>query len=184
MKHWKRILSALLIGAMALTLFAGCDKKVKVEDELFKQFSDYYQTLGRTLEQDPTNANAQKLLAYLQENCTSTSLSSYLNTGANRTAIKTNVFPVPSGMRAEYLVGWADVVPKPTSEYYKDPTQFAHEILTRICFDPMPQNIRFSNGSTSDPLDKTASYSFAQGEIYGYQYYLVVIYRGPAVTTT
>ncbi len=53
MKHWKRILSALLIGAMALTLFAGCDKKIKVEDELFKQFSDYYQTLGRTLEQDP-----------------------------------------------------------------------------------------------------------------------------------
>ncbi len=132
----------------------------------------------------PTNANAQKLLAYLQENCTSTSLSSYFNNSTNRNAIKTNVFPVPSGMRAEYLVGWADVVPEPTSEYYKDPAQVAHEILTRICFDPMPQNTKFSNGSTHDPLDKTASYSFAQGEIYGYQYYLVVIYRGPAVTTT
>lgn len=57
MKHWKRILSALLIGAMALTLFAGCDKKVKVEDELFKQVSDFYQTTGQTVEKSPDNSD-------------------------------------------------------------------------------------------------------------------------------
>lgn len=49
MKHWKRILSALLIGAMALTLFAGCDKKVKVEDELINQMADYCSTIGLTV---------------------------------------------------------------------------------------------------------------------------------------
>ena len=68
MKHWKRILSALLIGAMALTLFAGCDKKVKVEDELFKQVSDFYQTTGQTVEKSPDNSDAEKLMAYIETN--------------------------------------------------------------------------------------------------------------------
>ena len=70
MKHWKRILSALLISAFALTLFAGCDKKVKVEDELLDQMADYCSTIGLKVEKEKDNSIAETAFHFLSSRCT------------------------------------------------------------------------------------------------------------------
>ena len=114
MKHWKRILSALLIGAMALTLFAGCDKKVKVEDELFKQVSDFYQTTGQTVEKSPDNSDAEKLMAYIETNYAppTSSFSSASPFNSYMTSLRaTTVLPAVYGIGPTdyvyYTVGWS-----------------------------------------------------------------------------
>ena len=70
MKHWKRILSALLISAFALTLFTGCDKKVKLEDELFNQMADYGETIGLKVEKEKDNSIAETAFHFLSSRCT------------------------------------------------------------------------------------------------------------------
>lgn len=190
MKHWKRILSALLIGAMALTLFAGCDKKVKVEDELFKQISDYYQTLGRTVEKSPDNSDAEKLMAYVQANYAppTSSFSSASPFNSYMTSLRSNVvLPTVYGIGPTdyvyYTVGWSPAIPNPQSEYYKSSSGIVAKIMNDIFISASTRKITFNNTASGVKKGNTEYFSYAQGEVDGITYYLVVL-RCPAVTTT
>jgi hypothetical protein len=190
MKHWKRILSALLIGAMALTLFAGCDKKVKVEDELFKQVSDFYQTKGQTVEKSPDNSDAEKLMAYIEANYTppTSSFSSASPFNSYMTRLRSNVvLPTVYGIGPTdyvyYTVGWSPAIPNPQSEYYKSSSGIVAKIMNDIFISASTRKITFNNTASGVKKGNTEYFSYAQGEVDGITYYLVVL-RCPAVTTT
>ena len=188
MKHWKRILSALLIGAMAITLFAGCDKKVKLEDELFNQISDFYQTRGRTVEKSPDNSDAEKILTYVQNNYAtsgSKSLLSYMQfklKPASRTVLPT-VYGVTSTDYVRYTIAWCDIIPNPKSEYFKSATGMAANIMHDAFLASSPQNVMLENTTTGVVWEKTEYLSVTQGEIDGYPYYIIVLRRSGSVTT-
>ena len=187
MKHWKRILSALLIGAMALTLFARCDKKVKLEDELFNQIFDFYQTLGRTVERSPDNSDAEKILTYVQKNYAtsgSTSLNNYM--GKLKSASKTvlpAVYDVSSTDYVRYTIAWCDVIPNPKSEYFKSATGMAANIMHDAFLSVSPQKVMLENTTSGVVWEKTEHFSVTQGEIDGYPYYIIVLRRSGSVTT-
>lgn len=190
MKHWKHILSALLIGAMALTLFAGCDKKVKVEDELFKQVSDFYQTKGQTVEKSPDNSDAEKLMAYIEANYTppTSSFSSASPFNSYMTRLRSDVvLPAVYGIGSTdyvyYTVGWSPAVPDPKSEYYKSSSGIVAQIMHDIFISVSNKRVVFSSTAPGVKKGNTEYFSYAQGEVDGITYYLVVL-RCPAVTTT
>ena len=190
MKHWKRILSALLIGAMALTLFAGCDKKVKVEDELFKQVSDFYQTTGQTVEKSPDNSDAEKLMAYIETNyapptspfSSASPFNSYM-TSLRATTVLPAVYGIGPTDYVYYTVGWSPAIPDPKSEYYKSSSGIVAKIMNDIFISASPRKITFKNTASGVKKGNTEYFSYAQGEVDGITYYLVVL-RCPAVTTT
>ena len=156
MKHWKRILSALLISAFALTLFTGCDKKVKLEDELFNQMADYGETIGLKVEKEkdknffgktknwkwtPTE-NGKEFLALLPDQETS-----------------------------RYRISWTLLPSDPKSQYYKDPQVIAAAVMQDAFIEGTNSYETFNSSLT---FEDTIHVSIAQGKIGGYTYCLVI----------
>lgn len=182
MKHWKRILSALLIGAMALTLFAGCDKKVKVEDELINQMADYYSTVGLKAEKEKDNSIAETALQYISSHwskpmSTDFFLKKYKPAGKNfyvttESDEKKALFALlPDSPTSWYRISWTKIPSDPKSQYYKDPQVIAAAIM-KDAFTEGTCSYEESKGSLT--FEDTVHISTAQGQIGGYNYYLVI----------
>ena len=182
MKHWKRILSALLIGAMALTLFAGCDKKVKLEDELINQMADYCSTIGLKVEKEKDNHLAESALQYISANCTGALNIDFFRkkdetwTGWGTKWVDSDekialLALLPDAATSYYRISWTMVPSDPKSQYYKDPQVIAAAIM-KDAFTEGTCSCQVAEGSL--PLEDTIHISVAQGQIGGYNYYLVI----------
>lgn len=182
MKHWKRILSALLIGAMALTLFAGCDKKVKVEDELFDQIVDYYAMNGftKTIVREKDNSIAETALHFLSSRCTGKLNTKFFGKTVNWKWTPTEdgkefLALLPDQETSWYRISWTMIPSDPKSKYYKDSAYVASRVLEDACGGGTSNgknSIEPSNGSLT--FEDTIHISMAQGQIGGYNYYLVI----------
>ena len=182
MKHWKRILSALLIGAMALTLFAGCDKKVKVEDELLDQMADYCSTIGLEVEKEKDNSIAETALQYISSHWSKPMTTDffikkykpagskfYVTTDSDE---KKELFALlPAADTSWYRISWTKVPSDPKSKYYKDPQVIAAAIM-KDAFTEGTCSYEASDSSLT--FEDTVHISMAQGQIGGYSYYLVI----------
>lgn len=178
MKHWKRILSALLIGAMALTLFAGCDKKVKVEDELFDQIVDYYAMNGftKTIVREKDNSIAETALHFLSSRCTGKLNTKFFGKTVNWKWTPTEdgkefLALLPDQETSWYRISWTMIPSDPKSQYYKDPQVIAAAIM-KDAFTEGTCSYEESKGSLT--FEDTIHVSVAQGQIGGYNYYLVI----------
>ena len=182
MKHWKRILSALLIGAMALTLFAGCDKKVKLEDELINQMADYYAMHGftQTIVKEKDNSIAETAFHFISTNCTGELKTEFFyNRSGWNWVLNDNgtafLNLLPDSATSWYRISWTLLPSDPKSVYYKDSAYAASCVLADACgggVNSGKHSIEPSDGSLT--FENTIHVSTAQGQIGGYNYYLVI----------
>lgn len=182
MKHWKRILSALLISAFALTLFTGCDKKVKLEDELFNQMADYGETIGYTVEKEKDNHIAESALQYISANWSQPMSANffikkykpegskfYVTTESDE---KKALFALlPDSSTSWYRISWTKIPSDPKSQYYKDPKVIAAAVMQDAFIEGTNSYEAFNSSLT---FEDTIHVSIAQGKIGGYTYCLVI----------
>lgn len=182
MKHWKRILSALFISAFALTLFTGCDKKVKLEDELFNQMADYGETIGLKVEKEKDNHIAESALQYISANCTGEFSASFFRkkdetwTGWGTHWVdsdeKIALFALlPNSSTSWYRISWTKIPSDPKSQYYKDPQVIAAAVMQDAFIEGTNSYEAFNSSLT---FEDTIHVSIAQGKIGGYTYCLVI----------
>lgn len=178
MKHWKRILSALLIGAMALTLFAGCDKKVKVEDELLNQMIDYYAMNGstETIVKEKDNSIAETAFHFLSSRCTGKLEKNFFGKTKNwKWTLTENgkefLALLPDQETSWYRISWTLLPSDPKSKYYKDPQVIAAAIMKDAFIEG---TCSYETANSSLTFEDTIHVSMAQGQIGGYNYYLVI----------
>ena len=176
MKHWKRILSALLIGAMALTLFAGCDKKVKVEDELINQMADYCSTIGLKVEKEKDNSIAETAFHFLSSRCTGKLDKNFFGKTKNWKWTPTEngkefLALLPDQETSWYRISWTLLPSDPKSKYYKDPQVIAAAIMKDAFIEG---TCSYETANSSLTFEDTIHVSMAQGQIGGYNYYLVI----------
>lgn len=182
MKHWKRILSALLIGAMALTLFAGCDKKVKVEDELLNQMIDYYAMNGstETIVKEKDNSIAETAFHFLSSRCTGKLEKNFFGKTKNwKWTLTENgkefLALLPDQETSWYRTSWTLLPSDPKSVYYKDSAYVASCVLADACGGGINDGKNsIENYDSSLTFENTIHVSMAQGQIGGYNYYLVI----------
>lgn len=182
MKHWKRILSALLIGAMALTLFAGCDKKVKLEDELINQMADYYAMHGftQTIVREKDNSIAETAFDFLSSHCTGALDRNFFGKSVNWKWTpsengKEFLALLPDQKTSWYRISWTLLPSDPKSAYYKDSAYVASYVLADACgggVNSGKNSLEPSDGSLT--FENTIHVSMAQGQIGGYNYCLVI----------
>lgn len=137
MKHWKRILSALLISAFALTLFTGCDKKVKLEDELFNQMADYGETIGLKVEKEKDNSIAETAFHFLSSRCTGKLDKNFFGKTKNWKWTPTEngkefLALLPDQETSRYRISWTLLPSDPKSQYYKDPQVIAAAVMRTL----------------------------------------------------
>lgn len=176
MKHWKRILSALLIGAFALTLFTGCDKKVKLEDELFNQMADYGETIGLKVEKEKDNSIAETAFHFLSSRCTGKLDKNFFGKTKNWKWTPTEngkefLALLPDQKTSRYRISWTLLPSDPKSQYYKDPQVIAAAVMQDAFIEGTNSYETFNSSLT---FEDTIHVSIAQGKIGGYTYCLVI----------